>query len=82
MEQVIGVLRQKYTFLESILPISMILCDDGAEFCLIDKVVFSLVKGVSFASAQYKPTESCTLKPPFANTRYPERSLSGMPQDP
>ena len=39
VERVIGVLRQKYTFLESTLPINMIMCDDGAEFSLIDKVV-------------------------------------------
>ena len=38
VEQVIGLLRQKYTFLESILPINMLMCE-GSEFSLIDKIV-------------------------------------------
>ena len=39
VERVIGVLRQKYTILESILPINMIMCDDRTETSMIDKIV-------------------------------------------
>ena len=31
IERVIGVLKQKYTILESILPINMIMCDDSTS---------------------------------------------------
>ena len=39
VERVIGVLRQKYTILQSILPINMIMCDDTTETSMIDKIV-------------------------------------------
>lgn len=39
VERVIGVLRQKYTILESTLPINMIMCEDGTESSMIDKIV-------------------------------------------
>lgn len=39
VERVIGLLRQKYTLLESTLPINMIMCDAEAEFSMINKVV-------------------------------------------
>jgi len=35
----IRVLRQKYTILQSILPINMIMCDDTTETSMIDKTV-------------------------------------------
>ena len=38
MEWVIGLLQQKYTILESNLPINMIICDDS-EDSVIDKIV-------------------------------------------
>ena len=38
VERVIGLLKQKYTLLESILPINMIMCDES-EFSMIDKIV-------------------------------------------
>lgn len=39
IERVIGVLKQKYTILESILPINMIMCDDSTSLSKIDKIV-------------------------------------------
>ena len=39
VERVIGLLRQKYTFLESTLPINMIMCNDRYELSVIDKIV-------------------------------------------
>lgn len=39
VERVIGVLRQKYSFLESTLLINMIMCDDQTETSMIDKIV-------------------------------------------
>ena len=39
VEQVIGLLRQKYTILESTLPINMIMCDKDADNSMIDKIV-------------------------------------------
>ena len=43
VERVIGLLKQKYTMLESTLPINMIMCDrikcDDDEYSMIDKVV-------------------------------------------
>ena len=38
VERVIGLLRQKYTLLESTLPISMIMSDNN-KYSLIDKIV-------------------------------------------
>ena len=38
VERVIGLLRNKYTILQSILPIKMIMCNDG-EDSIIDKIV-------------------------------------------
>lgn len=39
VERVIGLLRQKYTMLESTLPINMIMRDENSEYSLIDKIV-------------------------------------------
>ena len=39
VERVIGVLRQKYTILESTLPNNMIMCDKTTKLSLIDKIV-------------------------------------------
>ena len=39
VERVIGVLRQKYTILESTLPISMIRCNSDSNASIIDKIV-------------------------------------------
>ena len=39
VERVIGSLRQKYTVLESTLPINMIMCDDKTDISIIDKIV-------------------------------------------
>lgn len=39
VERVIGVLRQKYTILESTLPINMIMSDDDTKNSMIDKLV-------------------------------------------
>jgi len=39
VERVIGLLRQKYTILESTLPINMIMCDSETSDSMIDKVV-------------------------------------------
>lgn len=39
VERVIGVLRQKYTILQSNLPINMIMCHDTTETSMIDKIV-------------------------------------------
>ena len=39
VERVIGVLRQKYTILQSTLPINIIMCDDTTETSMIDKIV-------------------------------------------
>ncbi len=38
VERVIGVLRQKYTILQSTIPINMIMCDEITETSLIDKI--------------------------------------------
>ena len=37
VERVIGVLKQKYTIFQSILPISSIMCDEGTSTSFIDK---------------------------------------------
>ena len=39
VERVIGVVRQKFTILESTLPINMIMCDRETNLSVIDKVV-------------------------------------------
>ena len=39
VERVIGILRQKYTILQSTLPINMIMCDDTTETSMIDRIV-------------------------------------------
>ena len=39
VEQIIGVVRQKYSILESTLPISMIMCKQGAKNSPVDKIV-------------------------------------------
>ena len=36
VERVIGVLRQKYTILQSTIPINMIMCEEITETSLID----------------------------------------------
>ena len=38
-ERVIGVVRQKYTILQSTLPINMIMCNDKQDVSTIDKIV-------------------------------------------
>ena len=40
VERVIGMVRQKYTILQSTLPINMIMCEGDTEVSTIDKVVF------------------------------------------
>ena len=40
VERVIGMVRQKYTILQSTLPINMITCEGDTEVSNIDKVVF------------------------------------------
>ena len=40
VEQVIGLVRQKYTILQSTLPINMIMCEGDTEVSTIDKIVF------------------------------------------
>ena len=37
VERVIGVLKQKYTIFQSILPISSFMCDEGTSTSFIDK---------------------------------------------
>jgi len=39
VERVIGVIRQKYTILQSTLPINMIMCGDDSELSAVDKMV-------------------------------------------
>jgi len=39
VERVIGVLRQKYTILQSTIPINMIMCEEITETSLIDEIV-------------------------------------------
>ena len=39
VERVIGVVRQKYTILQSTLPINFIMCYETEEISAIDKVV-------------------------------------------
>ena len=39
VERVIGMLRQKYTYLGGVLPINTIMCDSSSEYSMIDKVV-------------------------------------------
>ena len=39
VERVIGLLRQKYTILESTLPINIIMCNQQADYSIIDKIV-------------------------------------------
>ncbi len=39
VERVIGVLRQKYSILESTLSINMIMCDEATNVSVIDKIV-------------------------------------------
>ena len=39
VERVIGLLRQKYTILQSTLPINMIMCPEHSDISLIDKIV-------------------------------------------
>lgn len=39
VERVIGMLRQKYTYLGGVLPINTIMCDPSSEYSMIDKVV-------------------------------------------
>ena len=38
VERVIGFLRQKYTMLESTLPINTIMCDEQSQFSVVDKL--------------------------------------------
>ena len=39
VERVLGVLRQKYSILESTMPINTIMCDENSEISLIDEIV-------------------------------------------
>ena len=39
IERVIGLLKNKYTILQSTLPVSILKCNDGKETSLIDKIV-------------------------------------------
>ena len=39
VERVIGSIRQKYTILQSTIPINMLMCDEGETVSNIDKVV-------------------------------------------
>jgi len=39
VERVIGLMRQKYTILESTLPMNVIMCNEKADYSLIDKIV-------------------------------------------
>ena len=39
VERVIGLMRQKYTILESTLPINVIMCNEKADYSLTDKIV-------------------------------------------
>ncbi len=39
VERIIGVVRQKYSILQSTLPIKMIMCDKDAKYSTIDKIV-------------------------------------------
>ena len=39
VERVIGMVKQKYTFLESTLPINMIMCAEDNDVSIIDKIV-------------------------------------------
>ena len=39
VERVIGVIWQKYTILDSTLPINMIMCDEEEDYSVIDKTV-------------------------------------------
>lgn len=39
VERVIGVVRQKYTILQSTLPVNFIMCSDTEDISAIDKVV-------------------------------------------
>ena len=38
VERVIGMVRQKYTILQSILPISLIMCDSESDISSVDKI--------------------------------------------
>ena len=39
VERIIGVVRQKYSILESQLPVNFIMCSEGEEHSIIDKIV-------------------------------------------
>ena len=39
MERVIGMIRQKYTMLQSTFPINMLMCEEGETESTLDKVV-------------------------------------------
>ena len=60
MERVVGVLRQKYTFLESTLLRNMIMCDDGAELSLIDEVVTVCCALCNYCNLWYFLSDTCT----------------------
>ena len=51
VERVIGLLRQKYTLLESTLPINMIMCSQETELSMVDKIVL-----VCFALCNCNPS--------------------------
>ena len=38
VERVIGVVRQKYTILSGTIPIEFVICSEGEEYTLIDKI--------------------------------------------
>ena len=39
IERVIGLLKNKYTILQSTIPVSILRCNDGSGTSLIDKIV-------------------------------------------
>ena len=43
VERVIGLLQQKYTIFESILPINLIMCNEQVDYSIIDKIVIPFV---------------------------------------
>ena len=53
VERVIGMVRQKYTILQSTLPINMIMCEGDTEVSTIDRVVLLLVLYVIIVSSLY-----------------------------
>ena len=51
VERVIGVVRQKYTILQSTLPINMIMCNEKTNLSVIDKVVMTCAALCNFCDS-------------------------------